>query len=111
MRTLPIEIPEASIREFCARNHIQRLALFGSVVRDDFRAESDVDVLIEFEPGHCVGLTTFVGLEIALSKLLGRHVDLNTPASLSPYFREQVLAEAENVYVEEFQHENQGQSV
>ena len=81
------------------RNHIQRLALFGSVVRDDFTSDSDVDVLVEFEHGHCTGLIAFAGLENALSELLGRNVDLNTPASLSPYFREQVLAEAENVYV------------
>jgi predicted nucleotidyltransferase len=75
------------------------MALFGSVVRDDFTSDSDVDVLIEFEPGHCIGLIAFAGLENALSDLLGRNVDLNTPASLSPYFREQVLAQAENVYV------------
>ncbi len=99
MRTLPIEIPEPAIREFCVRNHIQRMAFFGSLLRDDFTPESDVDVLIEFEPGHCTGLIAFAGLENALSELLGRNVDLNTSASLSPYFREQVLAEAENVYV------------
>jgi predicted nucleotidyltransferase len=99
MRTLPVEIPEASIREFCMKNHIRRLALFGSVLRDDFTPNSDVDILIEFEQGHCVGLITFAGLENELSDLIRRRVDLNTPAFLSPYFREQVLAEAENVYV------------
>lgn len=99
MRTLPIEIPEAPIREFCERCHVQRLALFGSIVRDDFSPDSDVDILIEFEPGYCVGLITFAGLENELSDLLGRKVDLNTPGSLSPYFRDDVLGEAETLYV------------
>ena len=99
MRTLPIDVPETPIREFCEKHHIQRLALFGSVVRDDFTPSSDVDVLIEFKPGHCVGLIAFAGLENELSDLLGRKVDLNTQGFLSPYFREDVLAEAETVYV------------
>lgn len=99
MRTLPIEIPKTPIREFCEKYHIQRFALFGSVVRDDFTPNSDVDVLIEFKPGHCVGLIAFAGLENELSDLLGRKVDLNTQGFLSPYFREDVFAEAETVYV------------
>ncbi|MBV8054396.1 MAG: nucleotidyltransferase family protein [Deltaproteobacteria bacterium] len=83
---------------FCRRNHIRKLALFGSVLRDDFRPDSDVDVLVEFEPGHVPGLR-FFALETELSEILGRKVDLNTPRFLSPHFRGRVLAEAEVQYV------------
>ena len=92
-----IEIPKDRIAEFCRRNHIRRLALFGSVLRDDFGPNSDVDVLVEFEPGARVGLR-FFGMEIELSEILGRKVDLNTPGFLSDYFRDEVLAEAEVQY-------------
>ena len=85
------------LSEFCRRNHIRRLGFFGSVLRDDFGPESDVDVLVEFEPGHVPGLV-FFSLEEELSSLLGRKVDLNTPGFLSPYFREAVLSEAEVLY-------------
>jgi hypothetical protein len=93
-----IDIPNEKIAEFCRRNHIKRLALFGSVLRDDFRPDSDVDVLVEFEPEARVGLLTLAGMEIELSELLGRKVDLNTPGFLSRYFRDEVLAEAEVRY-------------
>ncbi|MFQ5502207.1 MAG: nucleotidyltransferase family protein [Phycisphaerae bacterium] len=93
-----IDIPQDEIIAFCRRNHIRRLALFGSVLRNDFGPESDVDVLVEFEPGHTPGLH-FFGLEIELSELLNRKVDLNTPGFLSRYFRDQVLREAEDLYV------------
>jgi len=93
-----IEIPVDKLAEFCRRNHIRVLSLFGSILRDDFRPESDVDVLVEFEPGHVPGFA-FFGLQDELSRLLGRRVDLNTPNCLSKYFRDQVLREAENVYV------------
>ena len=89
-----IDIPKEKIAEFCRRNHIRRLALFGSVLREDFRPESDVDVLVEFEPGTRVGLR-FFDMEMELSEILGRKVDLNTPGFLSKYFRDRVLAEAE----------------
>ena len=92
-----IDIPKVKIAEFCRANHIRRLALFGSVLRDDFREDSDVDVLVEFEPGHVPGLA-FFRLEMELSELLGRNVDLNTPGFLSDYFRDEVLAEAEVQY-------------
>ena len=93
-----IEIPEAEIAAFSRRHHIRKLALFGSVLRDDFTPESDVDVLVEFEPDTRVGLIGFAGMEIELSRLLKRRVDLNTPGFLSPYFRDQVLREAEAAY-------------
>ena len=93
-----ITVPKDSITEFCRRNNIRRLALFGSVLRGDFTPKSDVDVLVEFEPGHTPGLA-FITMQDELSDLLGRHVDLNTPACLSPYFRQEVLDEAEVLYV------------
>ena len=93
-----IDIPKERIAEFCRRSHIRRLALFGSVLRDDFGPDSDVDVLVEFVPGTRVGLLRLAGLEIELSELLGRKVDLNTPGFLSDYFRDHVLAEAEVHY-------------
>ena len=94
-----IGIPSEKIAEFCRRHHIRKLSLFGSVVRDDFGPESDVDVLVEFEPGHTPGLA-FFAMQRELSELLGRAVDLNTPECLSRYYRDEVLAEAEAQYVE-----------
>ncbi|NJL27445.1 MAG: nucleotidyltransferase [Thermoanaerobaculia bacterium] len=99
MERLKIEIPRQRLAAFCKASHIRRLSLFGSVIRDDFGPESDVDVLVEFEPGHVPGLIRFTGLELALGELLGgRKVDLNTLRTLSPYFRDEVLAEAEVQY-------------
>ncbi|MGH9837238.1 MAG: nucleotidyltransferase family protein [Blastocatellia bacterium] len=92
-----IPVNRAKIAEFCRKHHIRRLAFFGSVLRDDFRPDSDVDVLVEFEPGHTPGLA-FFAMEAELSEILGRKVDLNTPNFLSPYFRAQVEAEAEAQY-------------
>jgi predicted nucleotidyltransferase len=92
-----IEFPEEEIAAFCRRHRIRRLALFGSVLRDDFTPDSDVDVLVEFEPGTWVGLR-FFGMEQELSEILGRKVDLNTPGFLSQYFRDEVIAEAEALY-------------
>ena len=93
-----IDIPREAIAEFCRRNRIRKLSLFGSVLRDDFRPESDVDVLVEFEPGTRVGLIRLAGMEIELGELLGRKVDLNTPGFLSDHYRDKVLAEAEVQY-------------
>lgn len=85
------------IEEFCRRNGIRRLALFGSVLRQDFTSDSDIDVLVEFEKGKSVGLR-FFEMERELSEIFGRKVDLNTPGFLSPYFREEVLRNAEVLY-------------
>jgi predicted nucleotidyltransferase len=93
-----IIIDREKISDFCRRHHIRKLALFGSVLREDFRPGSDVDVLVEFEQGHVPGLA-FFSMERELSKILNHKVDLNTPKFLSPYFRDQVLAEAEAQYV------------
>ncbi len=96
-----IEVPKETIAEFCRRHHIRKLAFFGSVLRDDFRPDSDLDVLVEFEPGHTVGLLSMAGLELELSAILGRKVDLRTPADLSRYFRDEVVRTSEVQYVEE----------
>ena len=93
-----IEIPQERLAEFCQKHHIQKLSLFGSVIRDDFTPVSDVDVLVEFAPGRTPGLA-FFDMQEELSETLGRQVDLNTAAWLSPYFRQQVLDEAELIYV------------
>lgn len=92
-----ILIDKRRIVEFCRKHHIRRLALFGSVLRDDFRPDSDVDVLVEFEPGHVPGFT-FFGMQEELSRVLGRKVDLHTPNFLSRYFRDKVLNQAEVQY-------------
>lgn len=98
MKQSRVDIPRERIAEFCRRHRIRRLALFGSVLRDDFKPESDVDVLVEFEPGARVGLLRLAEMEIELGQILGRKVDLNTPGFLSDYFREQVLSEAQVQY-------------
>ena len=98
MRRAKIDIPQERIRDFCRRNHIHRLALFGSVLREDFLPDSDVDVIVEFEPGHVPGLE-FFAMQDELSGILGRTVDLNTPGFLSNHFRDRVLADAEVQYV------------
>lgn len=95
---LRIQINEEQIRAFCRRNHIARLAFFGSVLRDDFKPESDVDVLVEFEAGREPGLIALAGMEQELSAILGRQADLRTPEDLSRYFRESVVASAEVQY-------------
>ena len=94
---IKMELPKEKIADFCRRHHIRKLAVFGSALRKDFRPDSDLDVLVEFDPEHTPGLA-FFGMEQELSELLGRKVDLNTPQFLSPYFRDKVLAEAEEQY-------------
>jgi len=93
-----INVPQDEIARFCLRHHIRRLAFFGSVLRPDFRPDSDVDVLVEFDPGHVPGLA-FFGMEDELSRILGRKVDLHTPQFLSRHFRDRVLRESEVQYV------------
>lgn len=92
-----LEMPQERIAGFCRRHHIRRLALFGSMLRDDFGPESDVDVLVEFEPGTRVGLSFFT-MQDELTTILGRQVDLNTPGFLSRYFRDEILSAAEVQY-------------
>jgi len=93
-----LKIPKKQLNEFCKKNHITKLSLFGSALRDDFGSDSDVDMLVEFSPEARVGLVGFAGLELELSEILGRKVALNTPDSVSKYYRKKVLAEAEVQY-------------
>jgi len=96
--SLQIEIDEEKIAAFCRRSAIRRLSFFGSVTRDDFTPDSDVDVVVEFAENAHVGLFGFVDMQEALSGIIGRNVDLHTPASLSHFFRDAVLTSAEVAY-------------
>jgi len=89
----------AALADFCRRNHIRRLAIFGSALRPDFRHDSDLDILVEFEPGKVPGFA-FFAMQDELSQLVGRKVDLNTPGFLSHCFRDEVMAEAEVLYAD-----------
>lgn len=96
-----VTLPKDKLADFCHRNHIRKLSLFGSALRDDFGPESDIDLLVEFEPGREPGLIRLAALERELSEMLdGRTVDLRTAEDLSRYFRNQVIAEAEVQYAE-----------
>ena len=93
-----VVIDRARLAEFCRRHHVSKLSFFGSVLGETFRPDSDVDVLVEFEPEHVPGLLTLAGLEIKLSELLGRKADVRTAEDLSRYFRVEVVARAELLY-------------
>jgi uncharacterized protein len=93
-----LAVPRDKVAEFCKRNRIRKLYLFGSVLREDFQAQSDIDVLVEFESGARVGMIRLAGLELELGEILGRRVDLNTPGFLSKYYKDKVLSEAEVQY-------------
>jgi uncharacterized protein len=96
---LPIDIPLDKITDFCQRNQISKLSLFGSVLRDDFRPDSDVDILIELRPGKSIGFLGLAEWEIELTEMIGRKVDLRFPEELSRYFRQKVLDSAQVIYV------------
>jgi predicted nucleotidyltransferase len=99
MNELKIQVPRKEIEDFCRKNHIRKLAFFGSVLREDFTLDSDIDVLVEFEEGKTPGLA-FFRMQNELSEILDRKVDLHTPGFLSKYFREQVMREAKVQYVQ-----------
>ncbi len=90
-------ISEKDLRQFCAKHHIRKLSFFGSYVRSDFTAHSDIDVLVEFEPGHTPGLNFFL-IEAELSQLLKRKVDLQTANFLNEAILDSVLSEAVVAY-------------
>lgn len=94
---LPITIDRGALAAFCRRHHISRLAIFGSALRDDFGQNSDIDMLVEFEPGHVPGWE-FFNLEDELTRIVGHEVDLNTPGFLSRSFRSEVVAHAQTLY-------------
>lgn len=91
-------IAKADIESFCRQNHIRKLALFGSALRDELKPDSDIDLLVEFEEDHIPGLITLAGMEIELSDKIGRKVDLRTARDLSRYFRAEVVRQAEVQY-------------
>jgi hypothetical protein len=96
-----IQLPPDKIAEFCRRNRIRKLSLFGSALRSDFRSDSDIDLLVEFQPGPAPSFFDLARMERELSALLsGRKVDLRTPQELSRYFREEVLSSANVQYAE-----------
>jgi uncharacterized protein len=95
-----IQFPKNQIEQFCIKYHIGRLSFFGSVLRADFSPDSDVDVLVEFQPGQRVGYLRLAAMELELSNILGRKTDLRTPAELIRYFRDEVMMEAEVQYAE-----------
>jgi len=91
-----VDMPSKQIAGFCHRHHIRRLAVFGSALRPDFDQESDIDILVDFDPDHIPGLFGVARMERELSTLLGgRKIDLRTPEDLSRDFRQQVVQEAE----------------
>ena len=94
----PVTIPTAQVAAFCQRHSIHKLALFGSVLRDDFGPDSDIDILVEFEPDARVDFFDMASMEMELTDMLGRKVDLRTPQELSRYFRQKVLDTAQVVY-------------
>ncbi|WP_028325147.1 nucleotidyltransferase family protein [Desulfatirhabdium butyrativorans] len=96
--SLQINIPRERIADFCRKHDIRKLSVFGSLLHGDIRVDSDIDILVEFEPDHVPGMFDIVRLEQELSAMLGRKVDLRTPEDLSRYFRAQVLEEAEVQY-------------
>lgn len=98
MKIAGIDVAEAALNDFCRRHGVKRLALFGSILRDDFRPDSDVDILVEFQPGVRYSLLDLGGMWVELRAMIGREVDLKTPLDLSRYFRDQVVREARTLY-------------
>lgn len=95
-----LALPKDRVAEFCKTHHIRKLFIFGSVLREDFALASDVDVLVEFDPLHIPGLIRLAGMEIELSEIIGRKVDLRTAQDLSRHFRQEVVESAESQYAE-----------
>ena len=91
-------IPRVELETFCRKNHITKMSLFGSALRDELKPDSDIDILVEFDQNHMPGLMDIAGMEIELADKLGKKVDLRTPAELSRYFRNDVLEKARVEY-------------
>jgi len=96
--SLEQKIPKSKLAEFCRKNHIRKLSVFGSAIRGRLEPDSDIDLLVEFEEGHTPGLFSIVRMEIELTELLDRKVDLRTPEDLSQYFRDEVVRNAKLQY-------------
>ena len=99
--TVQVPIPKDQLAAFCQAHGIRWMAVFGSALRSDFGPDSDIDMLVEFEPDRIPGLIRFAGMELELTRMLGRKVDLRTPEDLCRYFRQEVLAEAQVQYAQE----------
>ena len=93
-----LALPQKSLEDFCLRHHVRKLSLFGSALTGRFGPDSDVDLLVEFEPGHVPGYFGLVGMEMELTEIVGRKADLRTPRELSPYFRDHVVNDAAVLY-------------
>ena len=98
MKELTIQISKDKIGSFCKKHHIVTLALFGSILQSNFGPKSDVDILVSFDIKYIPNLFDFIDMEFELSTIVGRHVDLRTPNDLSPYFRDEVLSNAQTIY-------------
>jgi predicted nucleotidyltransferase len=96
--SLEQKISKSKLTEFCKKNHIRKLSVFGSAIRGELQPDSDIDLLVEFEEGHIPGLFSIIKMEIELTEILGRKVDLRTPEDLSRYFRDEVMRNAELQY-------------
>ena len=96
-----VNLTKEQIAEFCQKHHIKKFAFFGSILRDDFQPNSDIDILIDLDYSVPTGLMEIAGMEIELSKMIGRKVDLSTPEGLSDYFRDKVLTQTEVLYERE----------
>ena len=99
MSKAQIKLPKEQIEAFCRQHHIRKLSLYGSILREDFNEASDIDVLVEFEQGATVSFFDIAAMELELSHMLGRKVDMRTAAELSRHFRDRVISEAETQYV------------
>ncbi len=100
MAKIPYEMPKDKIKAFCKRNKIRKLSVFGSILRQDFGPGSDIDLLVEFDPGNIPGLIRLAGMENELAEILGRKVDIRTAQDLSRYFRQDVIKSSEVQYAE-----------
>jgi len=100
MAKIPYEMPKDEIKAFCKRNKIRKLSVFGSILRQDFGPGSDIDLLVEFDPGNIPGLIRLAGMENELAEILGRKVDIRTAQDLSRYFRQDVIKSSEVQYAE-----------
>jgi len=96
--SLKEKMPTDRLIEFCRRNHIRKLSLFGSAISDRMGPDSDIDLLVEFEEGHTPGLFSIIKMEMELAESLGRKIDLRTPDDLSQYFRDEVMRNAKLQY-------------
>ena len=98
MFKLTDHITRDELKNFCQKHHITKMSLFGSAIRDELKPESDIDVLVEFDRKHIPGLLDIAGMEIELSEIIGKKIELHTPAELSRYFREDVMKQAKVEY-------------